>query len=138
MANSLDVKIVEDGRRNAVVRIIGLVDSGDIAASNVITLSQFLDNDKAGVSLVGLRLVEVDFAVSNMFAVLLGWAGNTTQPMCNLADSGSLDNRRHGGYGPDRSVSGYNGSISLATRGFVAGNVYVFTVILRMTKMYAA
>lgn len=138
MANSLDVKIVEDGRRNAVVRIIGVADSSDITANQAIALSQFTTNDTVGVSLVGLRLVEVDFAVSNMFAVLLHWDGNTKQPMAALADSGTLDNRRHGGYGPDRSVSGYNGAINLTTRGYVAGNVYVFTVILRMTKIYAA
>jgi hypothetical protein len=102
------------------------------------TLSQFTDNDKTGVSLVGLRLVEADFAVTNMFAVLLDWAGNTPQPMCALADSGAIEGRRHGGYGPDRTVSGYSGNINLRTRGFVAGNVYVFTVILRMTKIYAA
>lgn len=137
MANSLDVKIVEDGRRNAIVRIVGVADSSDISAPQAITLSQFATNDTPGVALVGLRLVEVDFAVSNMFSVLLHWDGNTKQPIVALADSGEIDCRRHGGYGPDRSASGYNGAINLTTRGYVGGNVYVFTVILRMTKIYA-
>lgn len=137
MANSLDVKVVEDGRRNAVVKIVGVADTSDIVQAPAILLSQFTNNDTPGVSLVGLRLVEADFAVSNMFSVLLDWNGNTKQPMAALADSGEIDGRRHGGYGPDRTVSGYDGNINLTTRGFVPGNVYVFTVILRMTKMYA-
>lgn len=136
MANSLSVRVTEDGRRNAIVAIFGLADTGDISSSNAILLSQFTNNDSGGVALVGLRLVEVDFAVTNMLSVLLGWAGNTTQPMCNLADSGSLNLRRHGGISPDRTVSGYSGNISLNTRGYFAGNVYSFTVILRMTKIY--
>lgn len=136
MANSLDVRVVEDGRRNAVVKIVGVADSGDIVSAPAIRLSQFTNND-VGMTLNGLRLVEADFAVSNMFVVLLDWNGNTTQAMCALAGSGEIDGRRHGGYGPDRTVSGYDGNINLRTRGYIGGNVYAFTVILRMTKMYA-
>lgn len=136
MANSLDVKVVEDGRRNAVVKIVGVADTSDIIQTPAVSLSQFTNND-VGVTLNGFRLVETDFAVSNMFVVLLDWNGNTTQPMCALADSGEIDGRRHGGYGPDRTVSGYDGNINLTTRGFIPGNVYAFTIILRMTKMYS-
>jgi hypothetical protein len=38
----------------------------------------------------------------------------------------------------DRTVSGYEGSINLATKGFIAGTPYGFTVALRMRKMYSA
>ena len=136
MANSLDVRVVEDGRRNAVVRLIGVVDTIDMVVTPAISLSSFTNND-IGVTFNGLRLVEADFAVTNMFSVLLDWAGNTTQPMAALADSGNFNARRHGGYGPDRSASGYNGNINLRTRGYVGGNAYVFTILLRMTKMYS-
>lgn len=136
MANSLSVAVVEDGRRNAVVKIVGVADTNDIVQAAAVSLSQFTNND-VGVTFNGLRLVETDFAVSNMFVVLLDWNGNTTQPMCALADSGEIDGRRHGGYGPDRTVSGYDGNINLTTRGFIPGNVYAFTIILRMTKMYS-
>lgn len=136
MANTLSVRVTEDGRRNAIVRIVGVADTGNIVQNPAISLSQFTNNDP-GVTLAGLRFVEVDFTVSNMFAVLLDWNGNSTQPMCALADSGTIDARRHGGYSPDRSLSGYDGNINLSTRGFIPGNVYVFTVILRMTKIYS-
>lgn len=135
MANSLSVVVVEDGRRNAVVKIVGVADTSDIVQVPAVLLSQFTNND-VGLTMNGLRLVECDFAVSNMFVVQLDWNGNTTQPMAALADSGEIDGRRHGGYGPDRTVSGYDGNINLTTRGFIPGNVYAFTVILRMTKMY--
>lgn len=137
MANSLDIKVVEDGRRNAVVKIVGVVDTNDVVQAPAILLSQFTNNDTGNVVFNGLRLVEADFAVSNNFAVLLDWNGNVTQPMAALADSGEIDGRRHGGYGPDRTVNGYDGNINLSTRGFIPGNVYVFTIILRMTKMYS-
>lgn len=136
MANSLDVRVVEDGRRNAVMRIIGVADTNDFVVTPAIRLSQFTNND-VGVTFDGLRFVEVDFAVTNMFSVLLDWNGNTIQPMMAIADGGNFSGRRHCGYGPDRKASGYDGNINLRTRGYVGGNTYVFTILLRMTKMYS-
>lgn len=136
MANSLDVRIVQDGRRNAIVRLIGLVDTVDMVVTPAITLAQFTNNDGAPNVFNGLRFVEADFSVANDLTVLLEWNGNTKQPMANLGASSNLDARRHGGYGPDRKASGYDGNINLYTRGFVPGRVYGFTVLLRMTKMY--
>jgi hypothetical protein len=134
--NSLDIKVVEDGRRNAIVRIIGVADTANITQTPAISLSQFTNNDP-GVTFNGLRLVEADFAVTNQLSVLLEWNGNTKQAMAALTASGEFRLRRHGGYGPDRTASGYDGNINLRTIGYVPGNAYTFEVMLRMTKMYA-
>lgn len=138
MANSLDVKVIEDGRRNAVVKIVGVADTANIVQTPAITLSQFLNNDSGNVVFNGLRLVSAEYAITNGLGVLFEWNGNTKQTMVALADSGSFDGRRDGGYPPDRKASGYDGAINLSTKGFFAGNTYVFTVVLRMNKMYSA
>lgn len=137
MANLLDVKVVHDGRRNAVVKIVGIVDTANIVQTPAISLSQFLSNDTGNVTFNGLRLVEADYVITTPLSVVLEWNGNTKQQMCALSGSGDLYGRRHGGYPPDRKASGYDGNINLTTRGFVPGNAYAFTIVLRMTKMYS-
>lgn len=136
MANSLNVQISQDGRRNATVKITGVLDTNDIVQTPVISLSQFTNNEP-NMTFNGLRLVEADYAVTQGIVVLLGWNGNPEQSIAVFSQAGELQLRRHGGFVPDRTVNGYDGNINLTTRGYLGGNIYGFTLALRMTKMYS-
>jgi hypothetical protein len=85
-----------------------------------------------------LRLDSAKYTVTNGLVVLLSWNSNSPELMAAISESGELDLRPEGGFPPDRTVSGYEGSINLSTRGFVAGTPYGFTLALRMRKMYSA
>lgn len=136
MANSLDVKIVEDGRRNAVVKIVGVADSSDIVLAPAITLSSFSNNDVA-VSLVGFKVVEADYSGTPGLLVSMDWNANAPQNIFALSTSAEINGRRHGGFKPDTTANGYDGNLNLKTQGFTPGSLYGFTIVLRMVKMYA-
>jgi len=136
MANSLTVKITEDGRRNAIATLIGVVDTADMNVPSAIALANFVNND-VQLKLKGLSLRTVRYSVTEGLSVLLAWNGNTPELMCALSGSNEMDRRTDGGYPPNMLASGYDGNINLTTDGFVAGRVYTFTVDLWMTKKYS-
>lgn len=136
MPNSLSVKVVEDGFRNAVVNIVGVVEDDNIVQAPAITLAMFTGNDTARRSLVGLKVVEAEYSVTEGLVVVLDWNATAPQRIFALSGSGEMCGKTHGGYVPDETAIGADGSINLQTKGFIAGRFYGFTVTLRMVKMY--
>ena len=65
MANTTSVKIIEDGPRNAIVRVTALLDTANLAASALITTALFTNNDLIAGPLTGFRVNEVQFTVSS-------------------------------------------------------------------------
>jgi hypothetical protein len=50
MANSLVVKVTEEGPRNTVVKVVGVVDSGDMNVQRALILSSLSNDDKTAGS----------------------------------------------------------------------------------------
>ena len=136
MANSLSVRITEDGRRNAIVTLVGQVDSADMNVIRAIPITDFTNNE-VRMQLKGFKLKRVSYSITPDLVVLLAWNSNSPQPMCALSGSSEMDRRPEGGFVPNLQASGYEGSINLSTEGFVAGRSYGFTLGLSMTKMYS-
>lgn len=136
MANSLDVKVIEDGRRNAIVKIVGVVDTNDIVLNPAISLSSFSNND-VGLSLVGFKVVEADYSGTPGLLVSLDWNATAPQNIFAFSTNAEINGRRHGGVKPDTTANGYDGNINLKTQGFSPGSLYGFTIMLRMVKMYS-
>lgn len=135
MANSLTVKVLEDGPRNAVVNLVGVVDSSDMTQAPAISLNQFLANGRD--RLVGLRVIDVNYSVTPDLVVKLDWNANTPQPIGSYSGSNKILAGRYGGVAPDRTAGGYDGNINLTTKGFVAGKTYGFTLRVEMVKIFA-
>lgn len=133
MANSLDRVIVQEGPRNAVVRLTGSLDTSDVTLAPVISLTDFTNNDSR-LTLVGFRVDEVEFAMQNTLGVTLYWESATPQAIVNLALEGEFC--FSGGLIPDSSRLGYTGNICLSTVGFQVGKPNMFTVNLEMVKLY--
>lgn len=135
MANSLSVKISEDGRRNAIVTLVGVVDTADMNVVQAIPITGFTNNEPRQV-FKGFKFARASYSVTPGLNVLLAWNSNSPELMCALAGSAEMDRQPEGGYVPNLLASGYEGSINLSTTGFVAGSKYTFTIGLRMTKVY--
>ena len=41
MANILETQIIEDGNRNSIVKIVGVLDTGDVSATDVVAPASF-------------------------------------------------------------------------------------------------
>lgn len=135
MANSLSVKITEDGRRNAIVTLVGVVDTADMNVIRAIPIESFTNND-VGMIMKGFKLARADYTVSSPLSVILSWNSNSPELMVTFSGSAEMNRRPEGGFVPNILASGYEGSINLSTKGFVAGSPCTFTIGLRMTKMY--
>jgi len=136
MANTLERQILEEGPRNAVVKLSGVLGTSDISEVPAIQLSDFSNNDASCGKLIGLRVDAVMYSMGMSIDLLLSWNGNTPQQIMPLAGRGKIDVTADGGMIPDMNRSGYDGSINLYSTGFTPGTIQNFTVLLRLVKLY--
>ena len=134
--NILEKQIVEEGPRNAVVKLTGTLGTSDITELPAIALSDFVNNSWINGRLAGLRVDAVMYSMGLNVDVLLEWNSAIPQQIMPLAGRGKIDITGDGGLLPDMSRSGYDGNINLRTSGYVPGTVQNFTFVLRMVKLY--
>lgn len=135
MANSIELQITEEGPRNAVVKITGILDSSNESRVEVIDPDDFFNNETRAV-LTGFRVDLIEWSISNGLEVNLFWHGNTPQHIYPLAGRGRIYAANYGGFVPDPLRSGYSGGIDLVTAGFTPGTVQNFSIILELVKLY--
>lgn len=136
MANTYDKRIILDGWRNAVVRLSGVLDTSDASLTPAVTLQDFQNNDVVAGKLKGLRVDHVAFAIGAGIELLLEWDdGVNNQQLAPIAGRGRFDAWADGGWLPDMTRAGYDGSINLKTSGYMTGKQN-YTVTLAMVKMY--
>lgn len=135
MANQTDLQLIEEGPRNAVVRLAGVLTDSDVSLVSVIPLSLFLNNEPR-MTLVGLRVNKLSYSISDPLKVGLYWNGGTPQLLAALAQSEELEFDKVGGLLPDQTRTGYDGSINLKSLGFIPGTVQTYSVLLRLVKLY--
>ena len=135
MANSVEYQVTEEGLRNAVVKLTGILDTSNVSELPAIPLNLFGNNDKRLV-LVGLRVDLIEWSISSGLEVNLAWNSSTPQQIFPLAGRGRINSTNYGGFIPDRTRGGYTGDINLVTTGYVAGMVANFSIVLELVKLY--
>ncbi len=125
MANAYTKQVLEDGARNFVVKLTGILDTTDQALAVVISPSdcaQFIPKN--------FRIDHIDFAISDGIELQLWWEGVPTDALIlplngrnkfNYDDIGGLLN----------NAPSPTGAIKLKTTGYMIGTqVYALTVWL--------
>lgn len=137
MANRIERQILEEGPRNAVVKIAAVLDTKDMTTEGVsyIKPSDFFNND-VRMRLTGFRVDEVVYSLGQVIDVVLAWNGSVPQLILPLARSGRVDMWTDGGLVPDATRDGYDGSINITTTGYPAGSVQNLSLVLRLIKLY--
>ncbi len=136
MANQLDLQILADGCRNAVVKITGVLDSGDVLFQPIFGLSDFINNDR-GLVLTGFRIDHLDWSCSTGLQLNLSWSSTVPKLIASLAGQREMEFKNAGGLNPDTTLVGYNGGVNASTLGLaVPGTLGNFTVVIKMTKKY--
>lgn len=139
MANLVDMRVLNDGFRNAVVKLTGILDTNDVNEVSVFGPSTFLTNDKlAGAQGLfwGLRVDRVEYSIGSGLEIQLAWNGSPPQQIMPLAGRGKFVGDHYGGWIPDSTRLGYDGTINLTTTGYFPPTVQNFTVTIEMTKLY--
>lgn len=135
MANSLEIQITEEGPRNAVVKLTGVLDTGDAIEVPAISVTDFTNND-TNLVLTGFRVDLIEWSMSDGLEINLFWNALTPQQIYQIAGRGRIFAQNYGGFVPDRTREGYDGSINLISTGFASGSIQNFTVILELVKLY--
>lgn len=141
MANTNTKRIIFDGPRNAVVELIGELDTSgaSFAVSPAIDLDVDFVNNEIGPTLVGLRLDEVQYSLSDGLSARLFWDATADQPIVALAGHDKMCFEEASGAVPNRSAAGYTGDIDLLINNIVvaAGTpIQVYTILLYLIKLY--
>ena len=137
MADAFDLQVLNDGHRNAIVRLSAVLDTADANLMPAITLDTFTNNDKTGV-FSGLRLDQIDHVVGEGLQVLLYWSAAVDQLIYTCAGHHTTCFKQIGGLVPDMTKLGYNGAIDLKTIGFNQFQVppQSFSLVLQFVKLY--
>lgn len=126
MANSVTYQILNDGPRNAVVKIAGVLDTSDLSSTVVVDPASFLPVPTQ------FRIDHVDYAISDQLELRLQWDATTPVDILPLAGRGRMSFWNIGGI-HNNAGAGKTGKILLLTKGWASGT-QTFTLILEMVK----
>lgn len=134
MANSVNTQIIQDGPRNVVVKVEGILDTSDLASTVIVDPAILTGMDNTGtLKALGLIVDRIQFSVEDLLECRLAWDATTPQRMVELAGRGTEKYERFGGL-TNNSGAGRTGKILLSTQGWVAAAVLSFTLILTLKK----
>ena len=126
MANLLTTQILESGDRNAVVKIVGQLDTSDIVYDVPIN-PEFYDPN-----LGQLRVDIVDYIVEPGLTVKLWWDAAVPVLIETCSDSGKFNAIRFGGM--QNNATDPTGSIGLSTEGWTVATTVGFTLTVKLVK----
>ena len=142
MANAYTSQILEDGFRNAIVKITGVLDTSDATLKPAVSIGDFVTNDTANLRFVGFKVMHIWHSIGDGLEVRISFNGLNDQVIMALAGRGRESFNMEGGLIPNQANPGYNGAINVYTTGYGTGEdatmpIQNFTVLLEMVKLYA-
>lgn len=133
MANSVVTQILADGCRHFTLKVTGILDTSDVAATAIVTPASMASMvSSAGVLPQQVRIDRITWSIQEGLAVRLEWDAATPVQILDLTKTGAQDYRDMGGL-QNNAVSP-TGNILMATQGFVAASIYNFSFLMECIK----
>ena len=126
MANAFAVQILQQGARNAIVKLTGLLDTSDEARTVKVDVSALVPS----CSLI--RIDKIQWQISSQLTVKLDWDATTPVLITTLVGAQHAKYRDFGGL-HNNAGTGVTGDIFLTTVGWASG-VQSYTIVLSMVK----
>lgn len=133
MANAVTSQILQDGPRNLVVRLTGVLDTSNVTATGLVTLANLSPVDSAGSVPTRLIVDEVIYDVQSPLSVVLAWDATTDVTFLTMSNNGEMDFEEFGGL-YNTEATGVTGNIMYSTSGYVSGTVTFSVVIICRKK----
>ena len=135
MANAVTIQTVLDGPRNTVLKVVGVLDTSDLAQSVLVNPQNLVGVDNTGsLKAATFRVKSVRYSIQDGIAVNMLWDATTPVLIDSFVGRGMFDNHRFGGV-PNNAGAGITGNILISTRGWAAGNVYSFNLEIELVKV---
>lgn len=133
--NLIERQITLEGQRNVVVKWAGVLDTADFILAPALAVGDCLYNDPQN-KLVGFRLDMVEWSISQGMEIVVAWQATNPQLIVPLAGRGRINMWNYGGYMPDQTRQGFDGSLNLSSAAYAAGTIANFVITLELIKLY--
>jgi len=131
MANAFTTQILEEGPRNVVMKLVGILDTSNLASTLAVDVSTLTGNSTLPTP-TQVRIDKIEYDVSDQLAVQLLWDADTDVVIFASPGRGEYCARHFGGFN-NNAGTGKTGDINILTTGWASGT-QVFTLILEMVK----
>lgn len=137
MANALTIQTVIDGPRNAIVKVTGVLDTSDVAATQIVVPANLMHLFQSKTFPL-VKLNYIDYSIGGNLEVILSWGlaagAGAGAPILPLAGRGRMGFDDFGGLTNNQASS--DGSIWLQTTGWAAtpDAIDVFSIVLELVK----
>ena len=131
MANSFTTQILEEGQRNAIIKLTAVLDTSDLALTTAVAMSD-INQSGIGFTPTQVRIDHIDYSISDQIEVQLLWDASTDVLIMPLAGRGRLMFWNFGGL-TNNSGAGKTGAILVKTTGWTSGT-QIFSVVLELVK----
>lgn len=133
MANSITTQVIVDGPRNVVLKIVGRLDTSNLASTTIADPALLAGIDISGtVKAAKVRIKSLQYNVESPLSVVLSWDATAAVVAAELDGVGELEGGCYGGI-PNNSGAGRTGKLLLTTLGWTSG-VASFTLIVELVK----
>ncbi len=120
MANALSIVSIQDGPRNVIIKLTGILDTSDVSVATLV--------DPATLSKIGtvegvatrLALCQVKYNIEDTLAVYLYWDATTDVLILPLEGRGKIDFETPIN---NTEASGVTGIVNYATQGYASGTL---------------
>jgi hypothetical protein len=138
VANVYYKDLLENGPRNAHVKLTGVLDTEDLVWTPAISLNDFppIPGQRDG-PVTGFRIDHITYSIGEQLEILLAWEGDNPEQIVPLANrAGRIDAPHFSGFTPNKMNPGYDGTINLYTTGYMSGTQN-FSIVLELVKLYS-
>jgi len=135
MANVTSTQIVQDGPRNVVIKVEGILDTSDLASTVIVDPATLGGMGNTGaIKALDLIVDRIQFSVEDGLECRLAWDASTPTRIVELQGRGTEKYERFGGL-PNNSGAGRTGKILLSTQGWSSPAIPLsFTLLLVLKK----
>ena len=138
MANVTSIQILEDGDRNVVAKLVGILDTSDVSLTTLLDPATLESVNTTGLNsqkATALAIKKVTFDIEDGLAVNFYWDATTDVPIWRFTGR-AMANAEFVGYLQNNAGAGKTGKILYDTDGFSSGPVS-FSLLIECIKQWS-
>lgn len=137
MANQINTQIIQDGERNVIFKVVGLLDTSNVSLTTLLdpaTLSSVNATGLNSQKATKLAIKKVTFDIEDGLAVNLYWDATTDVPIWRFTGRDKM-NATFTSNLPNDAGAGVTGKILYDTDGWASGTMS-YTLLIECIKQW--
>lgn len=138
MANVTSIQILEDGDRNVVAKLVGILDTSDVSKTTLLDPATLTSVNASGLNsqkATTLAIKKVTFDIEDGLAVNLYWDADVDVPIWRFTGR-AMANAEFVGYLQNNAGTGKTGKIMYDTDGYTSAPVS-FSLLIECVKQWS-